>query len=292
MELRHIRYFIRAAEMLHFTHAAESLFVSQPTLSTHIHDLEEELGTPLFDRSARNVSLTPEGTIFLKRSQLAMQSLEQAQQRIISLKELNTGTIQIGALLTFGHRLLPALIGSFRKKHPNVLMRINSGPSETLEANLLSATTDLALSFVPPASEEISYDTLFTEEIFVVVAKDHPWAGRKGIDVQELNSVPFALVSRRWAARKIYDAFLAKHKVVPNLHMELDDLQALVQVLAATKTASLLPKVVVRRAPELRMIPITGAKLTVDYGVLWHTQRHLSPASSAFLDHIRKTFHS
>jgi len=75
MELRHLRYFARAAELLHFTHAAESLYISQPALSAHIHQLEEEVGAALFDRTGRKIVLTDAGQIFYDHARLALDKL-------------------------------------------------------------------------------------------------------------------------------------------------------------------------------------------------------------------------
>src|ERR1700677_4190657 len=120
MELRHIRYFIRAAEELHFTRAAESLYISQPTLSTHIQQLEEELGVLLFDRIGRNVRLTQAGNVFLPHAQHALQNLNRAKEKIADLKALVSGRIRLGALLTFGQEVLPSWIATFHNAYPQI----------------------------------------------------------------------------------------------------------------------------------------------------------------------------
>ena len=91
MELRHIRYFLRAAELLHFTRAAESLHVSQPTLSNHIQQLEEEFGTPLFERG-RRLRLTEAGELLLGYARNAVCELERAKEEVANLQGLLRGT--------------------------------------------------------------------------------------------------------------------------------------------------------------------------------------------------------
>src|ERR1700733_6443804 len=107
MELRHIQYFMRAADLLHFTHAAESLYISQPTLTIHIQQLEQELGLPLFDRVGRNVRLTEAGAVFQDNARKAMRELEIAMEEAADMKGLKSGTLKLAALQFFGQEFLP-----------------------------------------------------------------------------------------------------------------------------------------------------------------------------------------
>jgi LysR family transcriptional regulator, cyn operon transcriptional activator len=288
MELRHIRYFVRAAELLHFTRAAESLYISQPTLSTHIQQLEEELGVLLFDRIGRNVRLTQAGNVFLPHAQHALQNLNRAKEKIADLKALVSGRIRLGALLTFGQEVLPSWIATFHNAYPQIRVDVQTGPSDFLEAELLSGHIDLALSFVPPTAEDIRSETLFSEEIYLVVGESHPFAQEKQIDIQALATIPLALVSRRWSARRIYDSFLSQHHVSPNILIEIDDLQALLKIASAGNVGVLLAKFAVGGNPNLRLIPIAETPLYINYGLLWLRQGYLNPAANAFLEHIKR----
>src|SRR5271163_958786 len=120
MELRHIRYFIRAAELAHFTQAAESLYISQPTLSNHIQQLEEEIGLPLFDRLGRKVQLTEAGLVFLEHARQAIRELEWAQEEIGDLKGIVSGAVRIGALPGVGRNFLPSLLAAFHISYPQI----------------------------------------------------------------------------------------------------------------------------------------------------------------------------
>jgi len=290
MELRHIRYFIKAAQMLHFTHAAESLYVSQPTLSTHIHQLEEEVGLPLFDRSQRNVRLTEAGQVFLERAQQALINLDEAKERIEDLKLLAAGTLRLAALLTFGQELLPLWISTFNAKFPNIRILVSTGTSDFIEEQVLSGEADLGLSFVPSASENVNSESLIDEEIFLVISKNHLLASRKEIDLNELSALPLALVSKQWTARRIVDSVLTEHEIAANVAIEIDDLQALLHIISEGNVAGLLAKFVVASFPNLSLIPIANKPLNVSYGALWHRQGHLSPPATAFLEQIRDKY--
>lgn len=289
MELRHIRYFIRAAELLHFTNAAESLYISQPTLSTHIHQLEEEMGLTLFDRIGRHVSLTEAGKVFLEHAERALHELDIAVERIADLKGLVSGKLRLNALSVFGNELMPAWITTFHAIYPQIIIDLTTGNSDAIEEDLQSGRTDLALSYVPSANEFFHSETLFTEQVFLVVSKKHPLATKTEIDPQSLNNMPLALGSRRLAGRRMIDSFFFENRILPNVLLETDDLPALLKIVSAGDVASLLARITVGKHPDLCLVPIAGKKLYVSYGVLWHKQCHLSPAAQAFLDHIKQS---
>ena len=288
MELRHIRYFIRAAEQLHFTRAAESLFISQPTLSLHIQQLEEEVGAPLFDRVGRKVQLTEAGKVYFEHAEKALRELELAEERISDLKGMTSGTLRLGAILTFSQQLLPEWIASFHVKHPRIRMVVKSGDSDFIEENLLSGNIDVALSFLPPTAEPLKSERLFTSEVLLAVSEQHCLANREEVNLQEISGVPLALVGNRWTARRLVDAYLAESHISPNVLIEIDDLHGLLRVVSQGLAGSLLTRLVVSNYPNLRLIPIAEKKLFLNYGMLWHGQKHLSPSTAAFIDHVRQ----
>lgn len=291
MELRHIRYFVRAAELLHFTQAAESLFVTQPTLSGHMQQLEQEVGQPLFDRVGRNVRLTEAGRIFLEHAQTILRELEVGIARMDDLRGLSTGSIRLGALMTFGPELLPAWISSFHKSYPKIHIVLTTGTSDYLDEGLRAGAIDLALSIIPSPSDNIESEVLFSQQIHVALAKTHPLASRKEIDMETLESIPLALVTRRWYARRIYDAFFATHGIKPEIVIEVDDLQALVGIISEGNVGGLLSRMVASRNPNVCLVPIAKSPLAVSYGVMRRVETHRSPAIEVFLDHIKRHCH-
>jgi LysR family cyn operon transcriptional activator len=292
VELRHIRYFIRAAELLHFTHAAESFYISQPTLSIHIQQLEEELGLPLFNRIGRNVRLTEAGNVFLDQARKSVRELDIAMEEIADMKGLKSGTLRLTALLLFGQEILPTWLAKFNCSYPNIQIMLKTGPSEQLEEELLAGQVDLALSFVPPSSEDLAYEKLFTEQIFFVVGEQHPLAGLAEITLSELSTTPLAVVSNRTAARKVLDRVFAEQKLEPKIMIEIDDLQALLKIAGAGNVGTLLGRLAVRKYPNLRLIPIADASITLDFGVLWHKHVHLSPPARTFLEYVKRECHN
>jgi LysR family cyn operon transcriptional activator len=287
MELRHIRYFIRAAEVLHFTHAAESLYISQPTLSTHVQQLEEELGLPLFDRIGRKVRLTEAGNVFLDQARRSMRELDLALEEIADIKGLKSGTLRLAALLIFGQEILPTWLAKFNRSYPNIRIVHKTGPSARLEEELLAGNVDLALSFVPPSSSELDYELMFTEQVYFVVSEHHPLAERSEITVSELATTPLALVSSKTASRTLFDGIFAERQLKPKIMVEIDDLEALTKIAGGGNLGTLLGRLAIKEHASLRLIPIADASLVVSFGIVWHKQFHLSPPARAFFEHAK-----
>ena len=288
MELRHIRYFIRAAEVLHFTHAAESLRISQPTLSTQVQQLEEELGLPLFNRIGHHIRLTEAGHVFLEYARRCVRELDIAMEEIADIKGLKSGTLRLAALRIFGQ--LPAWLADFNRNYPNIQIVFKSGPSDQLEAELLAGNVDLALSIVPTSSAELVYERLFSDRIFFIVSKEHPLAEREEITVSELSTTPLAIVSNKTAARKLLDSIFAERQLKPKIVVEIDDLQAILKIAGGGKLGTILTEMAVRRQDRLRCIPISDVSISLNFGIVWHKNAHLSPPARAFFEHARREY--
>lgn len=289
MELRHIRYFMKAAELKHFTHAAESLHVSQPTLSLHIQQLEKEFGSPLFDRVGRNVRLTEAGEVLLKHAHLAMSALDIARDEIASLKGLLSGSLRVGATLSFMDNHLPLWFSLFARKHPQVRVTVRMGTVTDMEEWLLAGYLDLAIAFLPSQSDSLESEELFKEEIVVAISENHPTASKKTLTEADLANLPLAHISSGFSVRRLFDARMAQHNIRPKVILEIDDVHALIKIITANGAATVLPRLTATEYPNLRIFPMPGGPLVATAGIMWQHGIHLSPAAQAFKDIVRST---
>ncbi len=287
MEPLHLRYFIRAAELLHFTRAAQSLYISQPALSAHIHQLEEEIGSQLFDRVGRNVRLTEAGKIFLDHATRAVHELDVAGQAITAIKDLEGGTLNIAALLVFGQNRLPSWIATFSAQHPQIRIVVKTGRSDFIEEELQSGRVDLGLSLLPPTNNDIQYHNLIADQAVAVVSKNHPFASRPSVTIDQLCNTSLALLGRDSAARRIFDAAFAERKLSPNIAIEIDDIEALLDIARRGSSATVLTQFAAAGQAGLHLVPIVEPEILINFGVLWHKQAELCPAAKAFLQHVQ-----
>ena len=295
MELRHIRYFIRAAELLHFTRAAESLYVSQPTLSIHIQQLEEELGALLFERAgrhARPVRLTEAGHRLLKHLRNALRELELGKEDVAELRGLVSGTLRFGSTHVFSQRLVSTALSVFTAKYPEIRIVMKLGTSTDIEQAILERDIDLGLAFLPPDSEDIEYEALFSDEVVLVVSKKHPLADATELPIRQLHGLACALPSTGFSTRRLLDKHFSKEKISPKILFEINDIPALLTLVERGSMGTLVSRRAVECRPEFSVISITGARLLREAGILKHQSVYFSTAARAFVELVKLDFAS
>ncbi|MGA2991008.1 MAG: LysR substrate-binding domain-containing protein [Candidatus Korobacteraceae bacterium] len=293
MELRHLRYFIRAAEFLHFTRAAESLNVSQPTLSIHIQQLEEELQCSLFERAGRHVRhvrLTEAGSRLLQHARTALHELELGKQDLAELRGLLCGTLRFGWTHVFTPRLMSAALPAYTAEYPGVHVIMKLRRVVEIEHEILSGAIDLGLSWIPPESDEIEYEALFSDELALAVARRHPFAGRTEVSIRELDGLSLALPTSGTNSRRLLEIPLVKENVSPKVVVEIDDIPARLLFVETIGAATIVSRRAAENRPELKCLPITGAHLGRSAGVLKPRGVRLSSAATAFVDTIKTHF--
>lgn len=293
MELRHIRYFIRAAEFLHFTRAAESLYVSQPTLSTHIQQLEGEIGTPLFERvgrHARPVRLTEAGHRLLAHLRSALREIELGKEDVAELLGLVSGTIRFGSTHVFSQRLVSTALSAYTARYPEIRIVMKLGTSSDIEQLILERDIEVGLAFLPPDSAEIEYEVLFSDEVVLVVSRQHPLAGLTELPIRELNGLPLALPGAGFSTRRLLDMHFAREKILPKVVLEINDIPALLTIVERRALGTLVSRRAVENQPEFAIISISGTQLVRSAGILRHRDVHLSNAAKAFVELVKLEF--
>jgi LysR family transcriptional regulator, cyn operon transcriptional activator len=285
MELRHIRYFIRVAELLHFTRAAESLHVSQPTLSTHIQQLEEEIGAPLFDRG-RNLRLTEAGQLFLASARKSYQELELVKEKIWDLRRTLRGKLTVGATYVFSQKLLPGVLAAYAAAYPEVQVSMQLGGSHVIEQGVLARTIDVGLACMPPDSDEIEYEELFSEQLVLIVSRQHTLALRTEVDLQELGDFPLLLPSAGFRVRRVIDERFSKGKISPKVLMEINDFPALLTMVKANNIATIGCRGYLPDDSDVHVISLSehGAPLRLSKGLIRSRDLPLSAAVRTFIE--------
>lgn len=147
MLARHIRYFQAVAEHLSFTKAAAALHVSQPALSQLVKQLEDELGTRLFDRSGRTTRLTDTGHAYLQYVRRASQALREAKRAIHDVSDLSRGSLRLAVTPTFTTYLVGPLVEAFHLRYPEIILNVREISQESMEALLLEGELDMGIAF-------------------------------------------------------------------------------------------------------------------------------------------------
>lgn len=195
MNLWAIQYFLKAAELNHFSKAADSLFVSQSTLSKAISNLEKEIGVPLFDRASKGVTLTDYGKTFYAFARRAMHELEAGRDAIQSMYQLNEGLLKIGAIHIMCTDYLPEVLWGFQDENTEVKVSVQYGLTSEILRDLRGRRIHLAVcgEYSPddPEYADLSRMLLREYELVLAVSPRHRLAGRSSVKLEELQNEDF-----------------------------------------------------------------------------------------------------
>ena len=197
MEIRVLKYFLAVAREQNISAAAQSLFLSQPTLSRQLKELEEELGKQLFIRGSRKITLTEEGLLLRKRAEEIVELLDKTEKELSNSDEQVSGEIYIGAGETDGLRLIAKAAKELQEEYPQITYRIISGDAVDITERLDKGLIDFALLLEPVDISKYSYLKFPVKDVWgVLMRRDCPLAQKKSISPKDLRNMPL-IVSRQ-----------------------------------------------------------------------------------------------
>src|SRR5437764_15428498 len=186
---RRVRAFVALTEQHHMPSVAESLGITQPAVSIAVRQLEDSIGVPLFERTARGMMPTPAGAALALRLKRALAEIRHAVADIASLRGITQGTVMVGALPLGRTRLLPESIAGVVARYPGLHIATMEGSFESLAASLRSGDLDFILGALRPAesASDLVGEPLAHDELAIVSRNGHPWTGRKHISPRDLS---------------------------------------------------------------------------------------------------------
>lgn len=283
MELRQLRYFLKAAELLNFTDAAKQLYITQSTLSQQIKQLETELNVLLFDRIGKKVFLTEAGNEFLPFAKQTVGDADLAVQRIQDLQGIRTGSLRIGITYSLSFGLAPIIL-RFMKEYPNIKLEVFYNTAQELLQMLKDRELDFVLSFsMTVKDEQIEETDLYEVPLCAIVHLRHPLAFQKNISLKELKQYSLVLPSRGLSARSALNDLLQTNDLKLDPHLEMNDANILLQLVESSLYVTVLSKTTILGRPELRAIPIKEQQNGMMASVLTMKGAYQKASAEAFL---------
>ncbi len=236
VHVRDLRYFVAVAEELHFTRAAERLYVSQPALSKQIRALERQLGVDLFRRDRHGVALTAAGTALLPYARRTLAAWEEGAAAVEAARAAQHSTLVIGMSTSPGRGgLLPAIRSRFTAAHPGATLRLRQVNWEDPTAGLADGTCDVAFVWLPlPDRERYAWTVVAEEPRMVALPDTHPLASHPEIDFTDLLDEPFlALPEGAGPLRDHFLALDARHGRPPRIGAEIASTEETYEALVA-----------------------------------------------------------
>jgi DNA-binding transcriptional LysR family regulator len=283
VQLQQLAYFVAVAEVRHFTRAAETLRVAQPSLSKQIRTLEAELGAPLFSRARGNIALTPAGEALLPLARRILADVETARREVQDLTGLRRGRVRLGATPSLFAGLLADALARFRGRYPGIELRVEEGGSRDLVRDLARGHLDLALIILPLQSTDPALETtpILREELVVVSpAADAP--GPAHVRIEDLRGRPLVMFRQGYDLREATHAACRQAGFEPTFAVEGGEMDAVLRFVEAGLGLAVVPSMVLSGRPGLAGTPLAPPGLQRTIALAHRKDVHPTHAARAF----------
>ncbi|HEX5398614.1 MAG TPA: LysR substrate-binding domain-containing protein [Verrucomicrobiae bacterium] len=274
MELRHLRYFIAAAEEENVSRAALKLHVSQPGISRQIRDLEDEIGFQLFERSAKSLKLTDAGKTFLAEAKVVLQRADDAVKAARAVASKANGELHVGYAPSPTVKILPQALRAFQEQFPNVRVVLHDWSTEEMIAGLREGKLQVALMVEPQPKvlRDMVFRLLARYSMCVAVAPKHPLAKLKSVTLAQLANETLIGYTRA-----DYPDYFDNIKKIftpvgrpPRVAEEHDGITSLIAAVESGRGYALVPgSFVCMAGPRLKVIPLKPAGEAIRVGAAW-----------------------
>jgi LysR family transcriptional regulator, transcription activator of glutamate synthase operon len=293
MEIRQLRYLVALDEERQFTRAAAREHIAQPALSQQIRRLEDEVGLALVDRTTRRVAMTEAGSCLVTRARRILAELDAARAELEALSGVQTGHVTVGVMHTMGPVDVSQALAIFHRRHPAVELTVREHSSEELAELLRIDELDLAFLSVTERVEShgLGLQQLVSEELVVVLARDHQLARRRRLRMSDLAEEQF--ISYREGARLRELLMSAGHQAGfdPQIKLESNESRRICRLVEQGMGVAILPASdAAAPGANVAAAMLSDPALRRDITLAWRADRHLLPAAAEFLELARTTF--
>lgn len=293
MELRHLRYFVAAAEELNFSRAAARLRVSQPPLSRQIRDLEEEIGAPLFDRTRQHVQLTPAGASFLEQAKQILAQADRAVRLAKAVSQGKCGQLTLAFLSPLGGVVLPAALRIFRQKFPLVEVTLTEMVPRRQVKALLEGLIDIGIMPRDEArfEKDLALEAVVEVGMIAALPPEHALTMLRKVPLQKLAGEPLVFFKRS-SAPALHDwirDLCRARGFEPNIGRQCDQAQAMLDSVASGIGVAIVPEFFRRYQSEVAFRPLGPHAPKTELCTVWR-RRDRSEALQSLRAILRQTF--
>ncbi len=289
MDVRTLRYFVEVVRQQSFTRAAEKLFVTQPTISKMLRNLEEELECTLLIREGRRLRLTDSGQALYQRGLNILEEFRQLEAELEDINDVKRGLLRLGVPPMVGTQMAP-LIGEFRQHYPGIELIISEFGGLTVQQAVLSGELDLALTALPiDPTLPITSQLLFSHPLCVVVPRTAYWLNRSTVAIAELAEESILIYNEDFALyRQLLDAF-SSHGFTPKIAARSGQWDFLAAMVETGMGIAILPEPICQRldSSKLLWLPLAPTLLW-QLGLIWRQGSYLSQSAQAWIARSRE----
>lgn len=293
MDFPELEVLISLAQEGSFSRAAEVLNRSQPAVSQAIRRLEDELDTPLLDRSSRKVTLTAAGALLLDYAQRMTRLRQDAFHTLENLRHFKRGVLRLAANESVSHYVLPPLLRAFRRAYQAIKIEVLQFPSSEIPALLMDQDVDFGFLSFCPVHKDLTTRLLFRDDLALALFPSHPLASHRIVELELLGRESFVAHLAQTPTRTHLVDLFARERVPLRIVMELSSLETIKDFVKAGEGIALIPRMSMQKElerGELVSPPVRGLNIGRDVRLVHRASRSHSIAGKAFLDLVSREF--
>lgn len=290
MTMRHLRIFIAVADENSITAAAEKLYLSQPSVSIAVKELEAHYGQPLFERVSRKLHITPFGMQVYQYAQRVITAFNDLEQ--MAQSNQNQDIIRVGTGTAIGSLFMPKVITSFSEKRPNAKIYVTIDRSTLYPRALCDNGIDFVISEKIPDTDDLQTISVQSSSIVAVCHKDHPLAQKKVLQAEDFANVDLIIREPNSSTRNVLDAFFKDHHVTIHPIWESIDVLAIINAVNANMGVSFLASSHVQAVnyPNLVVLNVEGLSIRHYVNIYFHKDKQLTPLMYEFINYFIQSY--
>jgi DNA-binding transcriptional LysR family regulator len=293
MDLWQLNIFCKVVELKSFSLAGKTVHLSQPTVSSHIKDLEDHFGCRLIDRLAKEAVPTKAGEILYRYATRLLSLKDEAETALAEFHGKIKGRLIVGGSTIPGVYILPKIIGAFIQRYPGVTVSLVNGDTEEINNHILEGYLELGVVGAVAGDKRILQEKLLQDELRLVVPSGHKWENRKTISPEMLFKEPF--ISREVGSGTLISIQESLNKIGYNLSdlnivSEMGSTEAVIQGIKSKVGLSILSPIAITeelRTGMLKALAVDGLKLKRNFFLSFHKHRSRSPLGRVFIQFLK-----
>lgn len=293
MNIRDLTYLVAVADFRHFGKAAEACFVSQPTLSTQLKKLEDELNVLIFERNNKQVMLTNAGKVLITQARTILREVDELKQLAKLSSDPMSGPFKIGIIPTLGPYLLPHIISPLKARFPKCEFFLVEAKTEDCLKELQEGKLDAAIMALPVAETHFHCQPLFKEDFLLAVPKAHRLSKKKSIKLSDLDDETILLLEEGHCLRDQALDICSNNNIHEKVGFRATSLETLRHMVAVGSGITLLPQLAVTTNPEnnksLSITPFQSPTPKRELAMIWRKHTARKACSEAIADLIQQT---
>ena len=293
MDLWQLRIFRNVIHHKSFSRAAEAVHLTQPTISSHIKDLESHFGCQLIDRMSKKALPTKAGELLNEYAGRLLTLQEEMEMALAEFQGKMSGRLTIGGSTIPGEYILPRIIGQFIQQYPDITVSLMIGDTEKIIEDILTGAVELGVVGAKSGEKQIAQEIFIEDDMRVIIPCTHEWAEQNSINLKSLLKAPFILrESGSGTLASLEKSFNDAGNDISELNIvaEMGSTEAVVQGIKGLIGISILSPIAVfdeLKAGSLKALTITGLSLKRNFYLTLHKDRSLSPLGKVFIEFLK-----